>query len=277
MSSAPPPDVDLRELLVALREVMARADLFTSHRVEKESLSLRERMSQVMERLSGGGFVDFTDLFDFTEGRPGVVVTFLAMLELIKSSILELVQSEPFAPIHVRLRESATGRDPMSAPSLKQIVEGALIAAGGPLTLDQLLALFGEDDERPERASVLVAVRALREDYQTRGIEIVEVAGGYRVQVRASVAPWVARLWDEKAAALLPRPAGDALADRLSSADHARRDRGDPRGRRQHQYRQDADRARMGPGGRASRRARSAGALCDDAQVSGLFWSTLAQ
>ncbi|MBK1718987.1 SMC-Scp complex subunit ScpB [Thiocystis violacea] len=86
----------------------------------------------------------------------------------------------------------------MSSPSLKQIVEGALIAAGGPLTLDQIQALFAED-ERPERARILEGIRALEEDYRTRGIEIAEVAGGYRVQVRASVAPWVARLWDEKA------------------------------------------------------------------------------
>ena len=81
---------------------------------------------------------------------------------------------------------------------LKAIVEGALIAAGGPLTLDQLLGLFGED-ERPERAVILDCIHALTADYAGRGIEIVEVAGGYRVQVRASVAPWVARLWDEKA------------------------------------------------------------------------------
>jgi segregation and condensation protein A len=101
-----PPDVDLRELLIALRGVLARAELFASHKVEKESLSLRERMSQVMERLRGGGFADFSDLFDPSEGRPGVVVTFLALLELIKSSVLELVQTQAFAPIHVRLRES---------------------------------------------------------------------------------------------------------------------------------------------------------------------------
>lgn len=102
-----PPEVDLRELLLALRGVLSRADLFTSHRVEKESLSLRERMSRVMERLHGGGFLCFTDLFELDEGRPGAVVTFLALLELIKSSILELVQTEPYAPIHVRLRESS--------------------------------------------------------------------------------------------------------------------------------------------------------------------------
>ena len=104
-----PPDVDFRELLLAMREVMARADLFTRHRVERESLSLRERMSWVLERLSDGGFLAFTDLFDVTEGRPGVVVSFLALLELIKAATLELVQAEPFAPIHVRLRETAAG------------------------------------------------------------------------------------------------------------------------------------------------------------------------
>jgi len=104
-----PPEVDLREVLLALRAVLARADLFTSHRVEKESLSLRERMSLVLERVRGGGFVRFTALFDVTEGRAGVVVTFLAILELIKAATLELVQPEPFAPIHVRIREHAGG------------------------------------------------------------------------------------------------------------------------------------------------------------------------
>ena len=80
---------------------------------------------------------------------------------------------------------------------LKRIVEGALVAAGGPLTLDQLLALF-LDDERPSRAELLAAIAALQEDYVDRGLEIVEVAGGWRTQVRASIAPWVARLWDER-------------------------------------------------------------------------------
>jgi segregation and condensation protein A len=101
-----PPEVDLREVLIALRGVLARADLFTSHRVEKESLSLRERMSLVLERVRSGHFVAFTALFDITEGRAGVVVTFLALLELIKAATLELVQAGPFAPIHVRLRET---------------------------------------------------------------------------------------------------------------------------------------------------------------------------
>jgi segregation and condensation protein B len=80
---------------------------------------------------------------------------------------------------------------------LKRIVEAALVAAGGPLTLDQLLALF-LDDERPSRAELLAAIAALQEEYADRGLEIVEVAGGWRTQVRASIAPWVARLWDER-------------------------------------------------------------------------------
>lgn len=84
-------------------------------------------------------------------------------------------------------------------PGLKSIVEGALFAAGGPLTLEQIQSLFGED-ECPERVEVASALAELIRDYGGRGIEIVEVAGGYRVQVRASVASWVARLWEEKPA-----------------------------------------------------------------------------
>lgn len=103
---SPPPQVELNEILAALRAVLERADLSAAHRVEQESLSLRERMTQVLERLSGRGLTPFVDLFDLTEGRPGVVVTFLAILELIKAAVLDLVQAEPFAAIHVRVREA---------------------------------------------------------------------------------------------------------------------------------------------------------------------------
>ena len=88
---------------------------------------------------------------------------------------------------------------PVDRSALKAIVEAALFAAGGPLTLEQLQSLF-EEGERPERGDLASALAELAEDYGGRGIEIVQVAGGYRVQVRASVAPWVARLWDEKPA-----------------------------------------------------------------------------
>jgi segregation and condensation protein B len=85
----------------------------------------------------------------------------------------------------------------MSAPSLKHICEGALLAASGPLTLDQILALF-PDEGRPLREEVLAAIAALHADYEDRACELVEVAGGWRVQVRREVAPWVGRLWDER-------------------------------------------------------------------------------
>jgi len=98
------PDVSLEEVLLSMAEVLRRADMFESHQVTREALSTRERMSEVLERLKGGAFVPFAELFAAEEGRLGVVVTFMAVLELIKESLVELVQNEPFAVIHVRAR-----------------------------------------------------------------------------------------------------------------------------------------------------------------------------
>ncbi len=98
------PDVALEELLLSMAEVLRRADMFESHQVTREALSTRERMSEVLEKLKGGAFVPFVTLFTVEEGRLGVVVTFMAVLELIKEQLVELVQNEPFAPIHVRAR-----------------------------------------------------------------------------------------------------------------------------------------------------------------------------
>lgn len=97
------PEVDLRELLVALGQVLRKADMFQKHAVQLEPLTVRERMSNVLVTLRGATeFVSFVDLFDHTEGRQGVVVTFLAILELVRESMLDIVQNEPFAPIYVR-------------------------------------------------------------------------------------------------------------------------------------------------------------------------------
>jgi segregation and condensation protein A len=98
------PDVDLKELLLALKDVMHRADMFESHHVSREKLSTRERMADVLDRLRTGEFVPFFTLFLPEEGRAGVVVTFIAVLELIKSSLVEVIQSEPFAPLHLKAR-----------------------------------------------------------------------------------------------------------------------------------------------------------------------------
>ena len=103
VAHAPPP-VGLADLLHALRDVLARAELFGRHHVRRETLSVRERMSQVLERLDALRFTPFTALFHPDEGRMGVVVTLLAVLELLREALLELVQAEPFAPIHVRRR-----------------------------------------------------------------------------------------------------------------------------------------------------------------------------
>lgn len=102
----PLPDVDIRELLVAMSEVLRRAEMFESHQIQREALSTRERMSQVLDKLSGQQFLPFVSLFTAEEGRLGVVVTFLAVMELIKESLVEIVQTESFGPIHVKARAS---------------------------------------------------------------------------------------------------------------------------------------------------------------------------
>ena len=100
------PEVDMREILTALAEVLRRADMFENHQVQMEKLSTRERMTHVLEALRGEQFVPFVSLFKSSEGKLGVVVTFLAIMELIKESLVEIVQSETFGPIHVKARTS---------------------------------------------------------------------------------------------------------------------------------------------------------------------------
>ena len=93
-----PPPVDLREMLLALRDVLKRADLFTHHAIAREALSVRQRMGEVLGKLADGSFHDFVSLFNVEEGRVGVVVTFLSVLELAKEQLLEIVQEESAAP-----------------------------------------------------------------------------------------------------------------------------------------------------------------------------------
>jgi segregation and condensation protein B len=87
----------------------------------------------------------------------------------------------------------------MDNEQLKLIIEAILLAAGRPLNIDQILAMFDEH-EKPGRGAVREAVGLLQADYTGRGIALVEVGGGYRVQVRDTMQPWVGRLWDEKPA-----------------------------------------------------------------------------
>jgi segregation and condensation protein A len=96
------PQVTLQEMLLALKDVLSRADMFAHHHVQRDRLSVRQRMSDILSSLRESAFVDFTQLFRAHEGRMGVTVTFSAILELMKEGLIEIVQAEPYAPIHVR-------------------------------------------------------------------------------------------------------------------------------------------------------------------------------
>jgi segregation and condensation protein A len=87
---------------------MARSEMYSHHHIQREALSVRERMSTVLSALSAEGFTDYTSLFTIEEGRRGVVVTLLAILELVKEQLIDLVQSEAFAPIHLKAAGSDT-------------------------------------------------------------------------------------------------------------------------------------------------------------------------
>lgn len=98
----PTPTVALAELIDALSQVLGRAQLFTHHQLRHEQLSVRERMTHIMGRVSGNEFLAFEALFDIKEGRQGVIVTFLALLELLREALVELIQNESMGSIYVK-------------------------------------------------------------------------------------------------------------------------------------------------------------------------------
>jgi len=98
-----PPQVTLQEMLLAFQDVLARSDMFAHHHVQREPLSVRQRMTDVLASLTASAFVDFVTLFTAEEGRRGVTVTFVAILELLREGLIEIVQAEAYAPLHVRL------------------------------------------------------------------------------------------------------------------------------------------------------------------------------
>lgn len=106
------PVVDVKDLAFALQEVLRRADMQIAHTVKRENLSIRERMTEVLSRLSVDEFVEFVSLFSVEEGRAGVIVSFIAILELLKNQVIEIVQSDIYAPIYVK-------------PAIRQPDEGA--------------------------------------------------------------------------------------------------------------------------------------------------------
>jgi segregation and condensation protein A len=100
------PDVNVLDLQEAWRDIMKRAKLVQHHKISREELSVREHMSIVLRHLQGRKFIEFEKLFDPARGVPVLVVTFIALLELAKETLIEITQAEVFAPIYVRLAYS---------------------------------------------------------------------------------------------------------------------------------------------------------------------------
>ena len=97
-----PPSVDLRELILALQDVLKRAELFTEHAIKRETLSVRQRMTELLDRLQDGSFHRFETLFAVDEGKLGIVVSLLGLLTLAKEQLVDIVQDAPLAPIYVK-------------------------------------------------------------------------------------------------------------------------------------------------------------------------------
>ncbi len=100
------PDITLKELLLAFHGVLRRAEMFTNLHLQRELLSVRQRMSEILSRVKANTFSSFADLFDPKEGRMGVAVTFVAILELLRESTIEVAQAEAYAPLHIRAASS---------------------------------------------------------------------------------------------------------------------------------------------------------------------------
>ena len=112
-----PPPVDLKEMLLALHDVLKRAELFSGHAIKREALSVRQRMGDVLEQLEDGKFYRFETLFTAEEGKLGVLVTFLALLELAKEQLLDIVQEAPLAPIYVKSLAAGNTNAPLQFSS----------------------------------------------------------------------------------------------------------------------------------------------------------------
>jgi len=124
-SSRPLPQIAMQEMLLAFRDVVQRAEMFAHHHVQRERLSVRVRMSDILSTLERASFVEFVNLFKPEEGRMGVTVTFVAILELVREGLIEIVQTEAYAPIHVRKGEGSRG--------LRLAVDNDAIAGDAPV------------------------------------------------------------------------------------------------------------------------------------------------
>ena len=141
------PTVTLQEMLLAFKDVVVRSEMFAHHHISRERLSVRERMSDVLTQLAQASFVEFIRLFRLEEGRMGVTVTFMALLELVREGLIEIVQAVPFAPLHVRAAGASRklhvvgGNDALADGTL---ADGTAALADGTVIDDATAVVVGE-------------------------------------------------------------------------------------------------------------------------------------
>src|SRR6204780_2316636 len=124
------PQVTLQEMLLAFKEVAVRAAMFAHHHVRREPLSVRERMSNILAALEHGSFVEFSRLFVPEEGRAGVTVSFVAILELMREGLIDITQTEAYAPLHVRAAAANRTLHLVADNALPHSAADAALAAG---------------------------------------------------------------------------------------------------------------------------------------------------
>ena len=140
------PQLTLQEMLLAFKEVVVRSEMFSHHHVARERLSVRERMSTILTHLERASFLDFVHLFRPEEGRMGVTVTFIAILELMREGLIEIVQAQPYAPIH--LRSSAEKRNLRLVANNETPEQVAHAAELGETVLEEVVAERTEAEAR---------------------------------------------------------------------------------------------------------------------------------
>jgi|TARA_B100001559_G_scaffold299741_1_gene285243 segregation and condensation protein A len=100
------PRLKLDQLEAAFQDVLKRAEIYASHTIESETLSVRERMSSILININKNGTIKFTECFTYSEGRMGAIVTFLAILEMVKESLIDIIQNEDFSIIYLQTKTS---------------------------------------------------------------------------------------------------------------------------------------------------------------------------
>jgi segregation and condensation protein A len=196
------PEVSVEDLKDAWMAVVRQAVLKRNHKISREELSVREHMGIILRILQErGGFVQFEALFDDAMGVPGLVVHFLAMLELGREKLIRITQTEAFAPIYVNLR-GADDREPnqswkgaMEPSQVKKILEAALLAAREPMTTHEMKKMF---DEEVSSDILRKLLDQLREDWAERPVELIQLASGWRFRTRAEYLPYLDRLNPER-------------------------------------------------------------------------------